>query len=570
MPGWKLKRAAWAVVILLAACAPAGPSLTTSASQDVAVAKPATPKRAIAAIQGIPNTVFNRFNPGSSQGGIDAIEVMLNSGLVIHDDQGVLRPLLAEAVPTVENGQWKVLPDGRMELTWTIRPGAQWHDEVPFTSADLLFTARLGQEREVPIFGDGAYNLIQSVETPDPRTVVVRWQRPYILADFMFSRLLAMPVPQHLLATAYAENKVTFTEHPFFFQQFIGTGPFKLREVVEGSHLVVAANERYVLGRPKIDEIEIRFIPDAQTLVTHLLAGGSDFLLGPRISLDLALQARDQWKDGKVMIGYQPGMGLVIYTQFIDADPPIITDVRFRRALLHAIDRPQLLDTLVEGQTAIAHSPVNPTDPEYKATESSIVRYDYDPRRAAQLMGELGYTRAADGSLRDSANRPLSFEARAYAQLDVQPKAMLAVADYWQRLGATVEQAIVPNILVANEEYRHTRKAFEVLQVGGVQDYMHFHSSRVPLPANNFFGSNRSRYANPELDSHIAQHLMTIPRAERSEVLGRVVHHVTDQLVTMGLFYTTSHALVSNRVANVTARSAFSTDAWNAHEWELK
>ena len=99
---------------------------------------------------------------------------------------------------------------------------------------------------------------------------------------------------------------------------------------------------------------------------------------------------------------------------------------------------------------------------------------------------------------------------------------------------------------------------------------MHFHSSRVPQPANNFYGSNRSRYANPELDAIIDLHLSTIPKTERIEVLGRMGHHATDQLVIMGLFYTTSHAMVSNRMANVTSRSAFSTDAWNAHEWELK
>src|SRR5439155_3303188 len=130
-------------------------------------------------------------------------------------------------------------------------------------------------------------------------------------------------------------------------------GPFKLHEVVEGSYLVLVANDRYVLGRPKLDEIEMRFIPDANTLVTNLLAGGIDLLLGPRISLDLAIQARNQWKEGTVDIGIGPGMGLVIYPQFIDANPPIITDLRFRRSLLYALDRQLIMDTLMAGFTAV-------------------------------------------------------------------------------------------------------------------------------------------------------------------------------------------------------------------------
>jgi len=565
---YPLSVALMCLVTLLAACAaPAAPS--PARFDSTAPAQPTAPKRVTAIIQSVPTTVFNRFNPGSTQSGVDAIEGLLNAGLTTLDNKDELRPQLAEAVPTIENGLWKLFPDGRMETSWIIRPGVEWHDGAPFTSSDLAFTAQLGSDRELAVFGDPAYSVIASVETPDSRTVVVKWTKPFITADRMFSHLLAVPVARHLLDRPYADDKATFAELPYWYQQFVGTGPFKLREVVEGSHLVVVANDHYVLGRPKIDEIEVRFIPDANTLVTNVLAGGVDFVLGPRISLDLARQARDRWTEGSVSINTQGGMGLNIYPQFVNPTPPVVADVRFRRALIHATDRQALVDTLMGGVTAIAHSPVNPTDRSYQAIEGSIVRYPYDPARSRQLLDELGYAKGADGSFA-RGGATLAFETRAYAQTDIQPKTLAAVADDWQQLGVAVEQVIVPNHLVSDEQYRHTRPALEVLTVGSTINFTAFHTSRIPLPTNNFFGSNRSRYSSPDLDRLIDQYLVTVPLDERAQVLGQIVHHMTDQLVVMGMFYTTTHALISNRMTGVASRGSVSTESGNAHEWDLR
>src|SRR4051812_31365510 len=117
------------------------PSAQSGAQSSEATSAPRTPKRLVAAIQGDPFTVYQKLNLSGSVRGISEIERMVNAGLGNTDTSGVLRPLLAEALPTIDNGQWKVLPDGRMETTWKIRPGITWHDGTPFTADDLVFTA---------------------------------------------------------------------------------------------------------------------------------------------------------------------------------------------------------------------------------------------------------------------------------------------------------------------------------------------------------------------------------------------------------------------------------------------
>lgn len=170
--------------VLLAGCAPSAPVV---GGGDGGGEKPAAPKRIVAAIQGDPHTLYQDLNPASRVRGIDALEQLVAAGLTRGDQQGNPLPQLAEAVPTIENGLWKLFPDGRMETTWRIRDGARWHDETAFTSDDLVFTMTVVRDRELPIFGNFAYELIDEVLATDPRTVVVRWKQPFIEADILFS-----------------------------------------------------------------------------------------------------------------------------------------------------------------------------------------------------------------------------------------------------------------------------------------------------------------------------------------------------------------------------------------------
>src|SRR5207247_6912865 len=129
-------------------------------------------------------------------------------------------------VPTVENGQWKLLPDGRMEIRWHIRQGARWHDGTPFTSDDVIFTVQVAADPEIPLFPDPIFDFIEAVEAPDAQTVLVRWKQPFIEADAAFrSGTASAPLPRHLLASAYAGDKAGFGQLPYWGGDFVGTGP---------------------------------------------------------------------------------------------------------------------------------------------------------------------------------------------------------------------------------------------------------------------------------------------------------------------------------------------------------
>jgi peptide/nickel transport system substrate-binding protein len=290
--------AALALCAMTLACASqdAGPR---AAGAETAAANSA-PRRIVAAVMVEPQALFRPLIPGAYiiQVG-DLVDSVVHMSLTTEDDRGIRRAALAEAVPTLENGLWRLLPDGQMGLVWRIRQGAQWHDGTAFTADDLLFTMEVAQEPTLPEFrsgAGGAFELIDRVTAVDPQTISVTWKTPFIRADGLFSTGLegfAEPLPRHLLGALLGDNRETFLQSSYWTREYIGLGPYKLREWAPGSHLTLDANDRYVLGRPKIDEMQVRFVLDANTLSANLLAGAVEVTLGTGLSLEQSLEVRD-------------------------------------------------------------------------------------------------------------------------------------------------------------------------------------------------------------------------------------------------------------------------------------
>ncbi len=505
--------------------------------------------------------------------GLDAIEELLHAGLTHADDQAQLHPQLAEAVPTLENGLWRILPDGRMETTWHIRPDARWHDGIPVTTDDVRFGALIEQDAELGIPRPPVFDLIDQIDTPDARTVVVQWRQPYIEADALFSYIVAGPLPRHILEAPYQADKASFLAHPFWTTGYIGAGPYKLRDWVTDSHVVVVANDDYVLGRPKIDEIEVRFIVDHSTLTANLLAGSVSMALGRSlVTVEQADAVRAQLPQFKAATSFRSWYRLA--PQFLNTDPPIVVDVRFRRALMHAIDRGALNESFTGGQSAIAHTWVGPDTPEYREIEPAIVKYPYDPRRAIQMIEELGYTRGADGTFVDGAGQRIRPQVWTTTRAELQPKITLAITDGWKQVGIDPEPVFIPPQQIGDREMRAQFPAFEmILGPNGLraEDVMRYHSSNTPLPENGFrVTGNNARYRNPEFDALLERYITTIPRAERIQTLGQIVHHQTEELTWMGLIYDVDVTLFDGRISNVHARGDRATQAWNVHEWGLR
>jgi peptide/nickel transport system substrate-binding protein len=556
------------VLALVGACAPASPQPSGSG------AAPAGPvrKQVVVSIFSSPAGMHQELtNPQGTSGsvpGLGEIYQILGGALTYLDGESVRHPWLAEAVPSVENGLWTVLPDGRMETTLRIKPGTRWQDGTPLTSADLGFTLEVYRDRDVGVSAVPGLQLIDGADLPDPQTAVLKWREPFISADALFSSGPTMwLLPRHLLERPFQESKDQFLGLPYWQGEFVGAGPFKMQDWIAGSSMTLAANDDYALGRPRLDQIDVRFFTDRGPIVAGLLAGAIQLHIGRGLNPLDVIQLRDNTQEVKVQLGGPLGNVLPIYPQSISPDPPVIANLQFRRALLMAIDRQELTDTLNYGLGPVAHSWVPSDLPEGKAVEGRIVRYPHDPRAATRMIEALGYSKDADGVFRGADGTKLTVPIVTHRQNAFHEPATLSVVRYWKALGLDMQVEVLPVERAGDLQYRALFPGFFLISRGLPVDRPdgYFTRRAIPVPENGYRGGNVGRYGTAELDELVQRYVTTIPFADRTAVLGDIVQVQTDQLTMLPLFFQgAAFILGHNRLQHV-----LGGQVWNAHLWDL-
>lgn len=410
------------------------------------------------------------------------------------------------------------------------------------------------------------------VDSPDARTVTVTWRQPYIQADQLFTT--ARTMPKHLLEKSYLEDKEGFKNLPYWTTEYVSNGPYRLSAWETGVLATLDAYDGYQLGRPKIDQINVRFIADSNTMLANVLSDAIDVLVGARhLGFDQGLEAQARWQGGTVVFGANGWS--VVHPQMSYANPKIIQEsAQFRRAIFMASDRQAMADTLQGGVAPVAHSMFVPSDPFYEPTLPRLVKYDYDPRRSAQLIEELGYRKGGDGNYIDSSGQPLKTELRTTADIESTVKQMFAMADSWTRLGVPTDTYAIPPQRQQDREFRSTFPGFEVLQGGQGQSGLTSRTiANARTPQNNWTGAggtNYSNYVNPEHDAMIARFLSAIPMNDRVRLAGDLLNHLSENALYMGVYYVARPTVVRNGLTGTAGRDAGTVATHNAYLWDLR
>ena len=338
-----------------------------------------------------------------------------------------------------------------------------------------------------------------------------------------------------------------------------------MKDLVPGSHLVLAANDQYALGRPKLDEVEVRFITDPNTMVANILAGVVQLTMGRGLDLEQANAIHEQRQEMQVAL-FIAGC-LCAFPQYLNPSPTVLLELPFRRALSYATQRQDYADSLESGLVPEAQMFLAPNQPEFQDVQGSIVRYPYDPREAAELIEGLGYTKGGDGFYRDSVGQRLSLEMRTTPGEEIGKKVLFAVADSWQRVGIEVDPIVIPPQQATDREWRANFPAFDMVnQPSTMALLQRFLGKESSLPENEYRGNNRMRYRSPELDSFIDKYFNTIPWTDRMQAGGQALHHITDNVVNISLLYNATPVIASSRLNGVGATNV----GWNSQDWSLK
>ena len=387
---------------------------------------------------------------------------LFNAAVAITDGTGAARPYLTETLPRLNTDDWRVAPDGRMQVTYRLRPNLTWHDGQPLTSKDFVFAHHVythpgpqhllshTSEPHGNPGGAGRANLRHPLVGPLRRRGRVDRRRP-------------QPLPQHILERPFsafeqdAAAREQFIQLPFWSTEYVGAGPVPVVRGEPGTSFEAAAHDGHPLGRPRIDRLHVRLFGDENTVLSNMLAGTLDYAPFLSMRIEQTTTLKREWDaTGHGIVYRRQGGPSMIVNQLRPeyADPPAILDVRVRRALAHGIDR-DANDEGVWGGVGFPSDSFVPTGlSHYQAVQRVMVHYPFDPRRAEALMTEAGYAKDRDGIFASGTGR-LRFELKASAGTENERQLQI-MAQVWQRAGFDVQGIPVPLAQARDVEGRHT------------------------------------------------------------------------------------------------------------------
>jgi peptide/nickel transport system substrate-binding protein len=556
------------LVVALSACARAPESPTPASAEQRST--PVEPNRTLIFIGGrSPENLSSKpVRDTAGAGNPRGTQRAFNAGLALNDERELPRAYLADALPEVNTETWRVLPDGRMETTYRLRPNLTWHDGMPLTAADFVFAWRVYATADIGNPTSPPLNFMEEVVAVDDRTILFRWNQPYADAGDLQAREFP-PLPRHLLETPFTSSPAdAFVALPFWLADYVGAGPFRVTRFEMGAFIEGAAFNAHALGRPKIDSIRFTYYTDANTVLANLLADNGHVATDSSFDLQQAIVLDREWSAKGSVLRNPVG----VRHANINVRPDVVTprallDVRARRALAYSWDRLSLADSLTEGQGTTADALVLSQVDYFPDVERVITKYPYDPRRAEQLLNEIGFTKGADGFFASSAER---FNPEiAVAQGGRNDTEVQIAVDGLRRVGVDSTVRIIPRPQVT-EPYIFAN--FSSVLIGSanrafVPPIERFRASEIARPDTRGRGSNYAGYQSAEMERLINGYETALQRSERTQYVAQMMKVLTEDLPIIPLYYNLEFlAHVSNLAG---PQVSVSTDAatWNIHEW---
>lgn len=526
---------------------------------------------------GLDEDVKNIWDAITSGGGSGSRELshLVNQFLAAIGSDGTPHPRLLAELPSQERGTWRVFPDGKMETTYKLRTGVVWHDGTPFTAEDVLFSWEVNRDPEVPNANQEAVKLIERMQAADSSTVVVTWSTLYPYADRLEHREL-FPVAKHLLERSYQESKESFLFQPYFSAEFVGLGPYRLQRWESGSHLELAAFDKYFFGRPKIDTIRVQFIPDRNTMLANLNARAIQAMLtlGNPPDFDSMMLLKRSWEADR----YGTVVSEPISYRFLEPQklhnpyPADLVDPRVRQGLMYSLDRSSLAQVLLGELGVVADAWVHPSFRHYPVVQDAITRYPYDPRRATAQLEEVGWRRGSDGVLEKGGQRfTLLIRDRDGETVP------LILADQLKAIGVSGSYELRTQAQLRDRQDRATFTGIEVTNnpMSLASATRKTASYNIPTADNRWTGSNRGGYSHPQWDELDRRGLAALTDVERVEVEREALRLYTVELPLLPLLFSPDLIPVGGGLTGIvastgTAHRGFIMHTWNVHEWDLK
>jgi peptide/nickel transport system substrate-binding protein len=519
------------------------------------------------------------FNAMISDTGYDALVMeLVLLGLTDLDAQGNIITELAESLPSLENGD-VVLDEENwtMDVTWRIRQGVKWQDGEAVTAEDVIFTYEAIANPETGGWIPGL-DYIDSVEKVDDYTLIVHYNSVYPGYLLQFGGEQVVIWPAH-----YCNAEQGFINWDCS-RQPLSNGPYLLEEWVVGDHLSFTKNpDYYQEGKPTIERINVRIVPDETVRKTMLLNGDAHVIpwvtepiaheLEGETVATLSVSPTSRW-----VMRLFPNLAARGTTDPVATPHPVLSDVRVRQAIRSAINVDTISDDLFYGYG-------EPTWSEFfrpPYNNCTIPRPVYDPEAARGLLEEAGWTDSDGDGIRECHGCATAEEGYV---MEIE---IITYSEYGDVLALT-EQLIGEQLNSIGIGTRLTVMEGSVMWAdtasGGIEqlgdfdldlyddgyagvdptDFLwQYYATDAALPD---YGWNVGRWYNEEFEGLLSE-AYTLDEAYRQEIFCRMAEILYEEVPQILLFTTINADAYYNQLSGLQS-SPNDMVTWNVADWVL-
>jgi peptide/nickel transport system substrate-binding protein len=444
----------------------------------------------------------------------------IHEGLFRLDNEGKVVPAVAESIKMLDTLNWEV----------KIRPNLVFHNGEPINADAVVFTYDRAKKLHAAGKGDLTFALgalkYDHVEKIDDLTVKIVMSAP----DPVITAHMVNPEVSILPPKYYSEH----TEEEVAFDP-VGAGGYQFVSYKAGEGLVLKAFDKYRLGKPPVENVIVKAVPEVATRISEIKAGTADLMTG--VPADLKADLESAGADVIVGPSYRR-----IFIAIKQGRHPALADVKVRQAMNHAINCEEIATALLGGMAKCTIDLINKP---YQ--DPSLAPYAYDPEKAKQLLDEAGWVVGSDGVREKNGERlSLNFDTTDGSYL-MDKEIAQVVGDYWKEVGIEIKDLRVIDSAV-NAQMRAKQGA-------GYRDLMN--SSSGPdytcqgdlLLVQKDSGSNRMSWVDDKFEAMFKAFKEEFDQSKWQQMCNEAQAYVAEQAPVIWLFTEPTLYGVSKRLS---------------------
>jgi peptide/nickel transport system substrate-binding protein len=433
-------------------------------------------------------------------------------------------------------------------MTFHLRKGVKWHDGHEFDSGDVKYTYEALVDTNTRTPYSSNFDRVKKLSAPDRYTVVVEYSMPYSPALESWGMGV---LPEHI----FRRTDINTNPHN---REPVGTGPYMFRTWRSDDRIVLESFEDYFEGKPGIQRVIYKIIPDLSVQLMELKKGTIDWM-GP---------SPDQWVNETSKEEFLEKFNRYTYPSFTYAymgfnlNNELFKDIRVRRAISHAVNKKEIIESVLQG---LGTSATGPYPPNSWAYNPDIKDYSYNQKKADNLLEQAGWKKNPDTGILQKNGRQFSFTLMTNQGNSVRKLTCEIIQAQLKKIGMDVKIRIQEWSSFIHQYI--DKRQFDAVVLGwslsvDPDQYSIWHSSQKNEGQYNFVG-----YENPEVDRLLEEGRTEFDIEKRKKIYNEVHRILHQDQPYLFLYVPDSRHVIHNRFRKIKVEKA--GIAYNFIKWHV-